>query len=399
MPSAIQSCLRNALSLWLLAAALLLISRPAFGESPTTNPAKTPDPFVLLNLPLTGTDETKIDYANLPVLPGTHAVISPTDVASKFQLHNYLIHYDNRFFCMWSRGPGEDQATQYIAWATSSDGTTWSPIKTLVGSPAEGYAYIARGFWLRDGELLALVAHFRAPGAFGVNKELKLEAYVYDKAAETWKLRGVVYDNAINNFAPDMLKTGEWMMTRRDARFNVSMLIGGVKALDDWRAVPVVPIRRGDKFRPDEPITWINPDKTLVALFRDNGGSSRLFRSTSTDNAEHWSAPVSTNFPNATSKLFSLATSGGYRLLISNANPKVARRQMFISGSEDGVVFNRMALLGIPSPKPATLQYPHAIEHDGNLYIAFSRTKTSIELFKVSVGEIERLRGKEQPSK
>jgi hypothetical protein len=377
-------------------ASLLIGSLHGFAQTSQPSAEKTPDTFALLNLPLTGADETKIDYDKLPVLSGTHAVISPSDPAWKFQLHNYLIHYDNRFFCMWSRGPGEDQATQYIAWAASPDGTTWSPIKTLVGSPPEGYAYIARDFWVRDGELLALVAYFHAPGAFGVNKELKLQAYVYDKSSETWKLRGVVYDNAINNFAPEMLPTGEWMMTRRDARFNVSMLIGGTKALDDWRAVPVVDIRHGDKFRPDEPISWVNPDKTLVALFRDNGGSSHLFRSTSSENAAHWSAPVLTNFPNATSKLFSLATTDGYRVLISNANPKVARRQMFLSGSEDGVTFTRMALLAIPSPKPATLQYPHAIEYDGNLLIAFSRTKKSIELFKVSLRDIQDLRGAKQ---
>jgi hypothetical protein len=51
-----------------------------------------------------------------------------------------------------------------------------------------------------------------------------------------------------------------------------------------------------------------------------------------------------------------------------------------------------MALLAIPSPKPATLQYPDAIEHDGNLFIAFSRTKKSIELFKVSLQDIQTLR-------
>ena len=43
-------------------------------------------------------------------------------------------------------------------YATSKDGMTWSESKVLAGPPQEGYAYIARGFWPRDGELLGMAA-------------------------------------------------------------------------------------------------------------------------------------------------------------------------------------------------------------------------------------------------
>jgi hypothetical protein len=55
-------------------------------------------------------------------------------------------------------------------------------------------------------------------------------------------------------------------------------------------------------------------------------------------------------------------------------------------------VFTKMARLDIPSAKPATLQYPHAIEHGGHLLIAFSRNKTTIEVVKVKLADIESLR-------
>lgn len=347
----------------------------------------------LLNLPTSGTDEKAIDYAKLPLLKGTHAVINPTDATLKFQLHNYLALHDGKFWCMWSQGPPvEDEPSQHIRYATSDDGLKWSEPKTLVGPPREGYAYIARGFWHRDGELLALVAHFKGKGAFGVDKELKLEAHAWDGKAGAWNLKAVIYENAINNFAPQKLPTGDWMMTRRDARFNVSVLIGGVKSLEDWRSYPVVERTRVKGFSPDEPIWYPHPDKGLVALFRDNGGSQRLFRAYSTDNGQTWTTPEITNFPNSTSKIFSLKTSAGCRVLISNANPTLGRRQLHLSITEDGLTFTRMALLDIPSPKPATLQYPNAIEHEGNLLITFSRTKNQSELFKVSLQDIEGLR-------
>jgi len=350
----------------------------------------------LLNLPGMNGDPALVDYANLPVLKGQHAVINPPDEHWKFQLHNYLLHHDGKFWCMWSQGPGEDQPTQHVRYATSDNGLKWSEAKSLTDAPKEGYGYIARDFWVRNGELLALAAHYKGQGAFGVNKELTLQAFVWDKATDGWKKKGLVFDNAINNFTPQKLSTGEWMMTRRDARFNVSMLIGGTKALDDWRAVPVVDrlqSARTTGFSPDEPIWWGQPEKAIVALFRDNGGSTRLFRSLSTDNGNTWSAPEKTNYPNAPSKIFSLKTSRGYRVLISNANPTVGRREMYLAISEDGQVFTRMARLDIPSVKATTFQYPNAIEHDGSLFITFSNKKNVSEVLKVTLDEVDRVRG------
>jgi len=43
----------------------------------------------------------------------------------------------------------------------------------------------------------------------------------------------------------------------------------------------------------------------------------------------------------------------------------------------------------------ASLQYPHAIEHDGKLLIAFSRNKAQTELFIVPLAELETLRARE----
>ncbi len=355
----------------------------------------------LLNLPGTGGDAAKIDYARLPVLPGTHAVVCPFDEQWKFQLHNYLVHYDGKFWCMWSHGPEvEDLPTQHLRYATSTDGLKWSEAKTLSGPPAEGRAYIARGFWLRDGELLALAASYQGKGAFGVDKDLKLVAFVWDQAAAAWKPRGLVFENAINNFAPQKLSTGEWMMTRRDPRFNVSMLIGGVKALDQWRVVPVVDrlaAVRSSKFSPDEPVWWEQPDGLLLAAIRDNGGSGRLYRSVSRDHGLTWSAPEKTDYPNATSKLFTLRTSRGFRVLVSNANPVLGRRELHLGVSEDGLTFTRLARLDIPSPKATTFQYPHVLEHDGHLFIAFSNKKNVTELLRVPLAAVEKLRVQSLP--
>ncbi len=378
------------------------------------------DPLPILNLPQTGTDPAAIDYEALPRLQGAHAVINPVALSPDFevgeklemnrmrlQLHNYLIHHHDKFWCIWSDGPKiEDWPTQEIKFATSDDGITWSDARSVTGMPDEPYAFIARGLWVRDGQLLALAAHYRGKGAFGANKELELWAYGWNPETERWEFVSWVYDNAINNFPPQKLPTGDWILTRRDARFNVTILIGGKGRLDEWREHRVVDLAEVKGFRPDEPIFWLMPDDSLNALFRDNGGSQRLFHATSQDLGKTWSTPALTNFPNSTSKIFSIKTSRGYRVMISNANPKWGRRQLHLSVSEDGRHFTRMAQLDVPAPSApsgfesiwkkfsqgiASLQYPHVIEHDGSLWIALSRCKLQTEVFRVALNDVDQL--------
>ena len=350
-------------------------------------------PAIVLKLNGTATDPSTIDYESLPKIAGQHAVVCPATAGLAFQLHNYLIHHDGKYWCQFSHGPVvEDVPTQFVSYAVSDDGLKWSAARPLTPIPAEPYAYIARGLWLRDGELLALAAHFRDKGAFGVNKELKLQAFVWNKEADTWQFKATLYHDAINNFPPQKLQSGQWLMTRRDARFNVYMLAGGVKALDDWESFPVVKRLDVPGFSPDEPFWWQLPDGRLHGLFRDNGGSSRLFQSFSSDNARTWSRPAITNFPNSTSKCYPLKLSSGTWIMLSNTNPKLGRREMYLSLSEDGLTFIKMARLVIPSAKATTFQYPHAIEQDGHLLIAFSQKKNQTEVLKVSLDKIESLR-------
>lgn len=396
------------------------------------------EPLAILNLPGSGTDPDAIDFENLPRLKGRQAVINQVAYSPDYKpgeklemtrmrlnLHNYLIHHDGRFWCIWSDGPKiEDWPTQEVKYATSEDGLNWSEAKSVTGTPDEPYAFIARGLWVRDGKLLTLAAHYRDKGAFGANKELELWAYGWDPRAEKWEFVSKVYDNAINNFAPQRLPDGNWILTRRDARFNVTILIGGKDRLDNWREHRVVELTEVKGFRPDEPIFWLlgsrsretsnsqrNPNShesgyTLNALFRDNGGSRRLFHSTSRDFGRTWTTPVLTNFPNSTSKIYSTGTSRGYRVMVSNANPKWGRRELHLSVSKDGKHFSRMARVDVPAPPAptgfetiwkkfsygiASLQYPHVIEHDGHLWIALSRCKLQTEVFRVSLDSVDEL--------
>jgi hypothetical protein len=387
-----------------LAAALLMSLAPSVLLAESLPP--------MLRLPQAGEDPEKIDFAVLPALHGRHAVVTQGAPPWLFRLHNYLAFHDGRYWCMWSHGPVvEDNPTQHVQFATSVDGLAWSdPQKVMESSPREGFRYIARGFWPLDGKLLALASHDEAFNDKGkvhfFGRSLQLLAWEWEPRMRRWRELGVVFDDAINNFPPQKLPDGEWAMMRRDHLRNVSLLVGGAKSPLDWQAIPVTPTKSADGFRPEEPDWWTLPDGRMLGLFRDNSGSKRFYRAVSTDNGRTWSAPEKTNFPDATSKFFCLRTSRGYYVLVSNANPK-GRNPLCLSTSDDGVTFTRMARLSIPEAGPAggaatkhpesaprldSLQYPHMIEHEDHLLIAFSRRKQAIETVNLPLDAIETFR-------
>lgn len=382
----------------------------------------------MLDLPATGQDPTRIDYKQLPVLRGDHALITqgPADQRGSeavifdladvndpskwnFRLHSYLAHFDGRYWAMWSHGRQvEDHPTQHIRYSTSEDGKKWSEPRIIAGPPTrDGFRYISRGLWVRDGKLLALASHDEAYGPerrvrfFGPS--LQLHAWEWQPKARAWKPLGMIADGAINNFPPAKMPNGEWGMICRgpDYRRDVFMLSGGIESPSAWKRSPIVTEAPADGFRPEEPDWWTLPDGRLLGLFRDNSRSGRYYRAVSADNGRTWSAPEKTNFPDATSKFFCLRTLRGFYVIVSNTNPK-GRNPLCLSTSDDGVTFTRMAQLPIPvTPNggafdsghtSGSVQYPHAIEHDGNLLICYSRQKIGIEVIKVSLDEVERLR-------
>ncbi len=249
--------------------------------------------------------------------------------------HNYLTYHKGKFWAMWSDGPGiEDRVGQRVKFATSPDGLMWSTPKWLSPIPpgsgpdspyyntrdAKGFRYISRGFWKRDGELLVLASLDEAAGFFG--KSLELHAFRLN-ADETWENVGVVYKDAINNFPPMKLRTGDWLMSRRAHDYKetgVHFLVGGTKALNQWESHPV--FGTNSKLKAEEPDWWILPDQNLMAVFRDNGGSGYLHRSFSTDDGRTWSPTVKSNFPDATSKISGLRLSDGRYILVSNPQAK-----------------------------------------------------------------------------
>lgn len=379
-----------------LCAGLLFLGMAWAEDYPSA--AANPGSALMLRGPGIPVDSHTVDFSGLMRVRSKHVVVSDARPWNGVNQHNYLVHHLGKYWVMWSDGPGiEDRVGQRVKFATSEDGLTWSDPRFLTPVPpnsgedsphyntrsAEGYRYISRGFWLRDGELLAFAALDEAAGFFGPS--LALHAFAYDELEDAWRHRGVAYENAINNFPPKKLPTGEWLMTRRSYDRNVFFLRGGVTAFNEWESYPVVSYRDG-ALLPEEPYWWMLPDGNLCALFRDNKKSGYVYRAFSTDLGKTWSPPVKTNFPDASSKFNGLRLEDGRYVLVSNANPE-ARDPLVLSVSDDGLVFHTMGYL----VGGRRVDYPHVIEHDGHLLIAFSGAKSTVEVMKIRLEDVDAL--------
>ncbi len=366
----------------------------------TPHPETNPQSVLMLKGPWIPDDPHQIDFHELPRIESEHAIVSDVRPSNGVNQHNYLIHHDGKFWAMWSDGPGvEDRVGQRVKFATSPDGLKWTEAKFLTPEPPnsgpdseffdtrspKGFRWISRGFWQRDDELLALASLDEAAGFFGPS--LELHAFQWNSDRETWKDLGVIAKNTINNFAPKKIPSGQWMMSRRPYDYKktgVHFLVGGLEAIDQWESFPV--LGSSSELSAEEPFWWVLPDGNMMALFRDNRRSGYLYRSFSIDDGRTWSKPVKTNFPDATSKINGLRLSDGRYAFVSNANPR-KRDPLVLSISDDGMVFNRMGyLIG-----GRRVDYPHVIEHEGHLLVAFSGGKQTVEVLKIKLTELDRL--------
>lgn len=101
---------------------------------------------------------------------------------------------------------------------------------------------------------------------------------------------------------------------------------------------------------------------------------------------------MKSNFPDATSKISGLRLRDGRYVLVSNPNPK-KRDPLTLAISDDGLVFTKMLhLVG-----GRHIDYPHVIEHEGSLFIAFAGGKQSIELLKVKLSDADAVRMPDKP--
>lgn len=86
--------------------------------------------------------------------------------------------------------------------------------------------------------------------------------------------------------------------------------------------------------------------------------------------------------------------SDGRYALVSNVNPKY-RDPLALSISDDGMTFNQMGYL----VGGRNVNYPHMMEHDGHLLIAYAGDKRTVEVLKIRLEDVRNIQNMAAASK
>jgi len=356
--------------------------------------------------PVNQRPERLLSIDNLLASPGTlksapgrkSTVFRGKEKESGFNLHSYIAHHDGRFWAIWSSSAvGEEDPDQRVLYATSIDGHQWSEARELAADPdgpAGRARWIARGIFVSEGKLSALAAYiesadYRLRGTDEVWRKLRLMRFEWN--GNRWQSAGLYADNCMNNFPPQRLN-GVLSLVCRDSRMDVTMALGSP---GNWKHTPIA--SEPPFNRMDEPTYYATTNGVVHLIIRDNTRSGFLIRSISHDHGRTWSRPVRTNYPDATSKNFPGKLSNGWYYLINNPDPR-KRDPLAISFSRDGWEFSHP--LAVKATPPArrfegrakgsgSVQYPHAIEHNGSLWVIYSINKEDIEIAELPIRGLE----------
>jgi hypothetical protein len=321
----------------------------------------------------------------------------------QFNLHSYVTYFDGRFWAVWSSSPADEESSaQVIRYASSVDGHDWSESGILADDPdgPENPAlWIARGVFVHQGRLTALGAYIGGETQYGLEGSgevwPKLSLRRFEWSGDAWEEKGVFLEDCMNNYPPRPLEN-RLFMTCRDSYGRMYTALSASPEGADWSIERLPGEEPLDRM--SEPSWYVDPEGVVHLIFRDQRRSRQLCHSISEDMGVAWTAPVVTNYPDATSKNITGLLSNGYYYLINNPNQQ-GRDPLGISFSQDGWTFMGPRALRKEAPsrrypgraKPdKSFQYPHAMEKDGSLWVIYSTNKEDIEITEYQISDLTR---------
>ncbi len=320
--------------------------------------------------------------ADLPVLAGARfSVIKPYE----FQKDGYrflhgvaLCFHQGKLYASFGHNQGgENTDTEEARYCVSDDnGKTWGEVKTIdSGEPGVGVSH--GSFLSHNGTLWAFMGAYR-----GTMKDVHARAYVLDETTSEWQPKGsVIEDGFWPMQEPVKMDDGNWIMAglKVGAGNPAAVAISRGGDLTQWDTVSI-PAPSGIKMWGES--TVIADGNQIVNISR-YGGEPRALVATSEDYGRTWTTMQPSNLPMATSKPIAGALSTGQNYLVctTTADSGGRRAPLTIAVSKPGeTIFNKVFTIrhalfpeGAGESHPnGSLSYPHAIEHDGHLYIGYS---------------------------
>lgn len=350
------------------------------------------------------------DAGQLPVLSGVgFHVIQPwePEVNGHPWLHGVaLAWFHGKLYASfgWNEG-AENTHTEEAAYRVSEDGgKTWSPVRLIDPGLDEEDLAVSHGvFHVHQDRLWAYLGAFH-----GTRQKVHTRAYVLDETTGLWEPKDTVLQGGFWPMGrPVSLEPDHWILpgfvVGEDNPPAVAHLTGQDRELLGWEMKKLTPGPGVGRVWGESAV--IADSKGLLNLAR-YGEKAVALASSSRDQGRTWSPFLPSNLPMATSKPTAGVLSTGQRFLICSTSGDGGSRRspLTLALSRPGEeAFSEVWVIRhaeFPegpgeSHAKASLAYPDAVEHEGNLYVAYSnsggrgRNHNSAELAVIPLTSLE----------
>ncbi len=357
----------------------------------------------------------------------THTLYTGTPETGTFSHHSHICYYKGVFFATWDNQVNDENASgQRGLFRRSTDqGRTWSETRELFPPldkrvPASeafiGTRFMtSNGFAELDDILYAVtdVAEWSGPDVEGKKRvpvgRLCRTVDVDGNLGEPFWLAEAA-PGSLDGF-PSFPAGEPSLVEKLNAHF---LKPGNELQLDFSTQKPL----SDDNHRLTEPVpSYRLANGTWVRLYRDMGykgaqtqkekeesKSRRNYASFSYDNGQTWTVPARTGIPDACARSNAGKLPDGQVYVINNIIPMNpgglgGRSMLAISLSEDGMVFDRVAIIRFMPPplrymgleKTVGFQYPHSVVVENNLWVIYSVNKEDVQITKIPLEELYNL--------
>ena len=334
----------------------------------------------------------------------TVTIFKATELSDHYANGVVLSAFKGKLYCMWQSSPKDEDSddTRVVYSISRDDGNTWSKPMTLA-APSRDY-YCTSGGWQVWGDtLIAFIDTWEK----GLSPRCGKTCYMTSSDGLKWsKMQPVrMIDgsemNGVLEQDPYRLPDGRIIgATHFMPGLHVCpVFTDDPRGISGWQKGQFEAEDIGKTSREIEPSQYLQPDGTIVMLFRDQSSSFYKLVSVSKDRGETWTKTTLTSFPDARTKQCAGNLPDGTSFIVSCPVTAKRRWPLVLHLSDDGKKFGQAILLrsGTPGDLPPrrydgrykTLgySYPKAIVHKGKLYISYSTNKEDVECTIVTIAK------------
>ena len=334
----------------------------------------------------------------------TVTIFKATELSDHYANGVVLSAFKGKLYCMWQSSPKDEDSddTRVVYSISRDDGNTWSKPMTLA-APSRDY-YCTSGGWQVWGDtLIAFIDTWEK----GLSPRGGKTCYMTSSDGLKWsKMQPVrMIDgsemNGVLEQDPYRLPDGRIIgATHFMPGLHVCpVFTDDPRGISGWQKGQFEAEDIGKTSREIEPSQYLQPDGTIVMLFRDQSSSFYKLVSVSKDRGETWTKTTLTSFPDARTKQCAGNLPDGTSFIVSCPVPAKRRWPLVLHLSGDGKKFGQAILLrsGTPGDLPPrrydgrykTLgySYPKSIVHKGKLYISYSTNKEDVECTIVTIAK------------